>query len=1077
MLFVVLSIYAHPAQAASLRGAAEGFPVLAGVVHPDMLVASAAGGGGGGGGGAAGGASGGASGGAASDGGGGGDAWYIPQWVTDLMEKVDAMLKTFQDLMSGKLIYDAINSVVILWANDSVEPIMDLFARSFLFTPRVAEMVFVQNAWSIFMTISFVLMVVAVLLLAYSLIRGNKAPGPILKNFMICFVCSVLSLTIINIINVGVNGFTATSLESMVGGTGIDYKNISGDNVLKSMVVGGKALSDPTFKEQTLTQTLSAEKGGIFTMFLFLLTVVDTMTLMTFIKLIAIVLLSILSPVYVSISAMLGRIDPITGFLNLFVRTTLAGYLMALFWGWSVKLQNQTLNQEGWLYDLGIPATWFICFLALVASFILYNQWLRPLWFAMSDPVTLGGGATLEGLGIAGNHLADFIGHVGSQFGLTGLQKKAKSWSDKSKSMADQGRRMREERERQMQNRMNGNKSSRSRYQQAINDPQADMYLQEPAAADWVQSIETLEDEDIAPASFRGLSLLDSGRSLQKTMDAAGFTRQTSVQLAAGAEEAAQQWIHNLPKGLRAQVSSLDGRSLMITGDPTQLLKNLEDAELGYDLQSSQYLNEGVSVDANTGRIHADNSESSRAVLDQLAHDQDTYQRVNMPYAEAKAALKQAQKEGASWTKYADLRSDGLWVHSSDIEQAMLDLGKARGTTTKVMRVELPPDSRFLNEMLDTWEKSGKYNELLEAIETSDSDTELFVRADQYEAFEQAYNDYRKGRRPYWTTRSGEVKVIQDQTAITYGSAPTNGLDMGSFENYVKRRVKKERAGESAHVNRKMNSKPEEAPHIWEAAAAPLPVILSELPSTAHPNYKKPSRVQRMEGNWSVKSAEMLPVAIPEATSGAAPGMIASNKLPMRRNGDHTDAMRISSRPRPAKLQGKGQSKMAMKGYQLPATAAAAAPAPVGSVSGGSVLPMRRSGDSSDAARLSDHPRPSRVQHTGNRKLKMNAYRMESPSSESPAAAPVKNEAQKAVAKQAAKDGAGAAVRSGAVAAGATLLSTGSLKAAGSQGLKAGAKAGAKAAQKRVQQEGAKAAASDAAKSTLPKRGTRKKKE
>lgn len=950
--------------------------------------------------------------------GGGGGAWYIPEWVTDLMEKVDSMLQTFKDLMSGKLIYDAINGVVILWADDTVEPVLDLYSKSFLFSPQVAEMAFVQNAWSISMWISCAIMIVAIILMGFALVKGSKAPGPLLKNFAICFVLSLVSLTAINIINVGMNGFTAITMDSLVKDSGINYTNIQGDDVLKSMVAGSKALTDATFKEQSLTEMLAAEKGGIFTMFAFLIFTVDTMTVMTLIKLLALIGLAILSPLYISGAALIGRIDPVLGFLNVFVRTTAAGYLMSFYWGFSVKLQNDTINQQGWMYDLGIPSTLFISVMGLVVSFLLYRHWLKPLGYALSDPVTLGGGAVLEGFGNFGKYMGEFVSHVGSQFGIPGLQKVGSSWSDKSKQVADHGKRMREERERQMRDRSKGSRSYRQRFSDAHADSHADMTLEPPTG--WIQSVEQLDDDDITPAQFKGLSLLDSGTSLQRTMNRTGFTQQTSVRLDPDTNEAnISEWISKWPKALRNQVA-LDGQQLTIAGDPTAILKKLDAIELGYDVEASHYHKNGVTIQSDTGRVQADGSEASKHVLNQLASEEDTFQRVDLPHAEAKDAFNQAKKDRAEWTKHAELRDNGLWVHSDVIEEAMYDLGQSRGTTTSVMRVELPSNSRFLDDMLESWAASGQYTELISAIETGDSATELFVKADQYEAFEQAYDQYRKQRKPYWTTRSGDIKVIEDNIAITYGSVPTHGMDMGSFEKFAKQRHRKEDTATKVSAMPNKETKPDEAPHVWEAAITPIPAVIPNVDAAKTQHYPLPSQIQRPKRKLTLKSTERVNTATPPVEEVAKKDrqMIVTDRLPMRRAGDSSDAVKVSNVARPARLIGPNQPKRKLKAIPAPRTNST--PTPV-------------------------------------------------------AEKPVKNAAQKEVAKQAATDGMKAAVKSGAVVAGATLVSSGSLKTAASQGLKAGGKAGIQAAQKRVVKDGAKAVSSDSTK-LLPKRGERKKK-
>ncbi len=66
-------------------------------------------------------------------------SWYIPNWVDDMIHKVDDMIQSFKDLMSGKLIKDAIEGLVVLLVDELMSPLYDAFAKSYLFTPQIAE--------------------------------------------------------------------------------------------------------------------------------------------------------------------------------------------------------------------------------------------------------------------------------------------------------------------------------------------------------------------------------------------------------------------------------------------------------------------------------------------------------------------------------------------------------------------------------------------------------------------------------------------------------------------------------------------------------------------------------------------------------------------------------------------------------------------------------------------------------------------------------------------------------------------------------------------------------------------------
>ncbi|AIQ16740.1 hypothetical protein H70357_08770 [Paenibacillus sp. FSL H7-0357] len=56
-----------------------------------------------------------------------------------MIHKVDDMIQSFKDLMSGKLIKDAIEGLVVLLVDELMSPLYDAFAKSYLFTPQIAE--------------------------------------------------------------------------------------------------------------------------------------------------------------------------------------------------------------------------------------------------------------------------------------------------------------------------------------------------------------------------------------------------------------------------------------------------------------------------------------------------------------------------------------------------------------------------------------------------------------------------------------------------------------------------------------------------------------------------------------------------------------------------------------------------------------------------------------------------------------------------------------------------------------------------------------------------------------------------
>lgn len=171
-------------------------------------------------------------------------SWYIPGWVDDMIQKVDDMIQSFKDLMSGKLIKDAIEGLIVLLVDELMSPLYDAFAQSYLFTPQIAEIAMVQSAWSLFMIIGLVLLFIGISWLTFKIIQGKKDLGSLLKVFLVCFVATYFSLTALNIANVGINWIASKMFEGIIGTSGIAYEGLDGQQILKAMIVGADGITD-----------------------------------------------------------------------------------------------------------------------------------------------------------------------------------------------------------------------------------------------------------------------------------------------------------------------------------------------------------------------------------------------------------------------------------------------------------------------------------------------------------------------------------------------------------------------------------------------------------------------------------------------------------------------------------------------------------------------------------------------------------------------------------------------------------------------------------------------------------------
>lgn len=960
----------------------------------------------------------------------------ITDKINELSDTIADIFKTLKDFMSGKLMFDAFVGFMVLLGDSAVNQVYDLFEKSFLFTPRVAEIQSVQDGWTFFVYISLIILLISIMMVIISVLRGNASPGPLIKVIAICFLCSLFSLTIINVLNVLLNWGIHSTINYLMDGTGITYAKLNGQEVLKALIVGEKGISGETFKEETVMKILSGENGGLFTMVFFSVLVILPLSMFTVVKVIALLALAIGCALYICAAALTGKVEPIIGFMNIFVRTLIACYSLAAFWAGMAKLQTDTMNEKGLLFAIGFPAMWVVIIGSTLLSIGLYHFWIKPLVAAVKDPVNLAGGLALEGLGNVGEKMSDFLGNVGDRFGLKGLQKRADKWKKSSQEMANHGIQMQNEREKTKQ-------MKQLKKAALLQDGEGVETAQQQIAAptDWIAAVEDIQEDDVIRADFKEMSLLETGPTLQKMMKKEGFETLTGISLDKEATQKASQWLDKLTDKQKAalnvkQYTSREtpdgGIELTTSGKPDALLKAMEKEGIEATV-TTHYDKNGLWINGQTGHITTDGTVEAENALETLQESYGTYERVDMPIEQAKEALKKAKKAGAEWAKYAIMQEDGLWVTSVDLDQASIDLGTSRGTVTDIQKVSLPEGSQFMNQMLDDWEQSGLHHNLLSKIRTEESDSELFIPAEYFDEFEQAYEEYRTGRPLYWTTKNGEIKVIQDQVAVNYGtSPPANGLDMGSFEKYAKRQKKQDlkprrvsatNPPQQRSPKNNENSAKSSGPKHRGTARDLFSISSGSSPSTTESTPSEEVKFERRSKKKSVKPIANVPGQKRKTNSAALPAGGWKNKASMRQA-----------------TQGKGADTVA-GATSAPVPNSAATKPPMWAT----VMPGQKRVKS-----IQGRNQPKRTVKTAR------IQKIDRPKSDAP-----KNEAQKEVAKQAAKDGAKAGVKAGIIAGAATLATGGGTKQAAAQAAKSGGKAALKATQKSAQRNAEKAVVKD----------------
>lgn len=266
--------------------------------------------------------------------------WYMPEWVSALMEDFQQMNQTFKDLMSGKLIHDAIEGLIVSWVDEMMSPLYGAFAKSYLFSPRVAEISLVYSGWSIFSIIGLAAILAGSLVLAWNVIHGKKDLKKMLQAFIVSFVACLLSLTVLNFLNVLMNWITQKFLSGIIGTTDILYEGLKGDQILKSLILGADGITDAIYASKTLGEIVVATEGGIFTLLMFVTIVVVPLFFISVLKVLVLMMMAIFVAIWISYTAYSGKIETLIGFINIYIRTLLVGLISAIQYGIFVRLQT-----------------------------------------------------------------------------------------------------------------------------------------------------------------------------------------------------------------------------------------------------------------------------------------------------------------------------------------------------------------------------------------------------------------------------------------------------------------------------------------------------------------------------------------------------------------------------------------------------------------------------------------------------------------------------------------------------------------------------------------------------------------
>lgn len=721
--------------------------------------------------------------------------WYVPDWVEDLGDSLKNVIETFQDLMSGELIYDAIVGFVVKICDEMVAPLYGAFAESFLFTPQLAEIDSIYRIWSIVSIIGLILLFVGIAVLTFQVIRGKKSMGGLLKVFLVCFFATLFSLTILNFLNVGGNWLTSYTLETMLRTEDIDYQGLTGEEVLKALVVGSDALTDPSYAAMTLGELTVQTEGGIFVLLLVILFIVLPLFLVAVFKSLILMLLVVFVGYWITTSAYTGKMEKMIGFGNIYIRTLLVGYFCALYWGGFVRSQTDYGTGEGLAASIGIPPIIFsvVCVFAFLIA--LFFFWIKPVWQALTEPATLGGGRTVERMGKWGERMSGVLNMAGKRLGVEPWQTKGLSWAEKSRRMADVGRKMQEA--------SKGKGTLVTRLASAVTGGASEALqgvTYEAPSMNLQSSGDVIRTEQPVVAVTGEQQIEADAETIRQHLTPKGFRQSAVLQLPPDERRDMFEITNELitKHGNDAVEWRPDTGQLLIMDNVESVVRDLQQRHFTTNNLQHGLAKDGVFVDLvdrNVTRMF--DFGGAEKATEELKKSLPVYSKLGLPQKEAAEVHERLKTKlgHLPWVQAMTLRDHALWIPEANVLEATALISQMKLTPTKQIRYDMPRGSAFLDNMLEHWKKDG-HDQLLLAVTPKLKENCVYVREEQQESFKQAFDTYTKNRTPYWRTLMGNYKVIKDGVPVDVGRhAPLNGLDMGTFEQLQNDMLRKRQEG------------------------------------------------------------------------------------------------------------------------------------------------------------------------------------------------------------------------------------------------------------------------------------------
>ncbi|MGG4108814.1 hypothetical protein AAXB25_33470 [Paenibacillus lautus] len=702
--------------------------------------------------------------------------WLIPDFVYDLLQKIDDLMQTFKDLMSGKLIKDAIEGFIVMSIDEAMSPLYDAFSKGYLFTPHIAEIDSVQKGWSIFMILGMASLFLAILWLTIRVISGKKDLKSLLKVFLVCFIVTYFSLTILNILNVGVNWFSQEMIQGILGTKDIQYQGLDGQQVLKALIVGVDGITDPTYSGQTLGQVVVETPGGLFTLIMYTLLNVFPLYLIVLFKQLLLIGLAIFVCVWISYTAFTGKYETLIGFFNLYTRSVLVGLFCSLHWSVFVQQQTQWSKGEGFLSALGIPPIFMAIVSGLLLIVFFYFFWIKPVFKAVNKPLTLNGADAVGKIGEWGLKGSSALSNLGKRMGSEGMQKKAMDWSKASENIKDAGERLRNQRSVSLQSMASSMTGGVSESLQGVQYSEPERWLEESG------NITVTEDYEV---ELGASEIKSSGLNIYKTLSDKGFETGKLLHVPDQERSLMTEQLKTLKEEYKDDVvwNEQTGH-LFLKGETPSMVDKLK--EVGFDTSNVHdgVGRDGLIVDLDTKQaLKIQDTKKSQQALETVEEELPVYTETKLsPDLAQKAYNQLTNRDEYEWSSDLLMENNKLWIPKEHEEEINEVLEEMISEKREKPRYDFPRHSQFAKEMIDEWKQS--HLAWADKIEVAADQSHVYIPEEHKDDFEKHYEAYRKGKVPFWQAKNGKVYVIKDGVPVDHGQPPINGLDMGSFEKF-----------------------------------------------------------------------------------------------------------------------------------------------------------------------------------------------------------------------------------------------------------------------------------------------------